>query len=64
MVFDFSGNALTISAGTTKKVYIYGDTTDLGDAGDTIQLWLSDGTSTYVDWQRERRSAAAELENS
>jgi hypothetical protein len=50
MVFDFSTNSLTVPAGLTKKIYIYGDTTELGDAGDTIQLWLDDGDATYVDW--------------
>ena len=50
MVFDFSNNSLTIPAGQTKWVKIIGDTTELGDAGDTIQLYLDDDTATNVDW--------------
>jgi len=51
MVFDFSSTAdLTVPAGQAEKIYIYGDTTELSYDGDIIQLWLDDGTSSYVDW--------------
>jgi len=56
ITFDFgadggdTGQSATIPAGQTKKWYVYGDTRTLGDAGDTIQLWLDDATATNVDW--------------
>ena len=42
VVFDFSTRAFTVPAGQTKKLYLYADTTDWEDDGDTIQAWLSD----------------------
>jgi len=49
----------TIPAGQTKKLYLYSDTTDYEDDGDTIQAWLDDtaadctfgvdGTGTYAE---------------
>ncbi len=40
--FDFTNNSLTIPAGQTKWVKVVADTTELGDAGDLIQLYLDD----------------------
>ncbi len=47
---DFSSRSLTIAAGTTETVYVYGKTTDFEDDGDSIQLKLDDDSSTNVDW--------------
>jgi len=33
---------ITIAGGTTKTLYVYADTSDLEDAGNTIQVWLDD----------------------
>ena len=47
VTFDFS-TTLTIGAGATKKLYVYGDTseyTHTSSATDSLQLYLSDGTA-------------------
>jgi len=46
---DFSTNDWTIAAGTTEVMYIYADTTDFEDTGDTIQVWFDD-TTTDIDF--------------
>lgn len=42
ITFAFDGHAagFTVPAGQTKKLYVTGDTTDLEDGGDIIQVWL------------------------
>jgi hypothetical protein len=50
LAFDFTDSAFTVPAGQTKKLYVYGDTGDLEDDGDAIQLWLDDSTATFIDW--------------
>jgi len=47
---NFSENTeLVIPAGETKKMYVYGDTTDYTTTGDSIQVWL-DASANDVDW--------------
>ena len=48
--FDFASNNLTVSKGETETIEVRGDTSDMGDAGDTIYLYLDDSTGTNVDW--------------
>ena len=43
--FDFSSSALTVSPGTTEKIYVYADTSGLEDDGDSIQMWLDDAAA-------------------
>ncbi|HZX50152.1 MAG TPA: hypothetical protein VFE94_03340, partial [Candidatus Paceibacterota bacterium] len=50
LAFDFTDAVFTVPAGQTKKLYVYGDTGDLEDDGDSIQAWLDDGTATFIDW--------------
>jgi len=58
MTFAFDTNEITIPAGQTKWVKIVGDTTELGDAGDTIQLYLDDGNSgNNVAWSINQGAA-------
>lgn len=40
--FDFSIHSWTIAAGQTGKLYVYVDTSDLEDDGDSLQIWLDD----------------------
>jgi hypothetical protein len=44
VTFTFEDNTFTIPAGQTKKLYVYGDTSDYSTDGDVIQLWLDDST--------------------
>jgi outer membrane murein-binding lipoprotein Lpp len=55
-----STNSFTIPAGQTKKLYVYADTTDFEDNGDSIQVYLDDdadanctfginGSGTYAE---------------
>jgi len=44
-----SGNSFTVPAGETKKLYVYGDTTDLADTGDLIQISLQDNAND-ITW--------------
>ncbi len=48
--FLFGSVAFTVPAGQTKQLYVYANTTDWEDDGDTIQLWLDDGTAGNIDW--------------
>ena len=50
VIFDFADSSLIVPAGLTGKLYIYGDTTDLEDSGDAIQLWLDDSNASNVKW--------------
>ncbi|MCX6745917.1 MAG: hypothetical protein NTX00_02750 [Candidatus Parcubacteria bacterium] len=43
-------NNLAIAAGTTKKLYIYGNTTGATGSGDNIQLYLSDSADANMDF--------------
>jgi hypothetical protein len=43
--FDFASSAFTVPAGTTRSLYIYADTTELEDNGDTVQVHLDDDNS-------------------
>ena len=47
--FDFASKAFTVSAGTTEYLYIYADTRDFADDGDSIQIKLDDSADD-VDW--------------
>jgi len=40
---SFGTNTLTIGAGTTNKIYVYGDTSKFEDEGDYIKVWLDNG---------------------
>jgi hypothetical protein len=46
---DFTSKDFVVPAGETKKLYVYGDTADFEDTGDSIQVWLDDG-GTGLDW--------------
>jgi len=48
--FDFTDKSFVVPAGTTKYLYVYGDTTDFTTEGDIIQLWLDDSTPANIDW--------------
>ena len=43
-------NNLAVAAGTTKKLYIYGNTTGATGSGDNIQLYLSDSADANMDF--------------
>jgi hypothetical protein len=45
VVFTFEDATFTVPAGATKKLYVYGDTTDLDSDGDTIQVFFDDVTT-------------------
>jgi hypothetical protein len=45
VTFTFEDSAFTVPAGQTKKLYVYGDTSDFEDNGDVIQLWLDDAAN-------------------
>ena len=47
--FGNPGN-LAISAGASKKLYIYADTTGATSAGDSIQVYLSDDNAANLDY--------------
>ena len=49
VVFDFASSELTVPAGLTRSLFIYADTTEFEDDGDTVQLYLDD-TATNLDW--------------
>ena len=49
VVFTFEDATFTVPAGETKKLYVYGDTTDLSEDGDTIQVYLDD-TTTHISF--------------
>lgn len=42
VTFTFEDAVFTVPAGETKKLYIYGDTSDYEDDGDVVELWLDD----------------------
>lgn len=48
--FDFYDRQFTVPAGQTKYLYVYANTSELTDTGDSIQLWLDDSTGTNIDW--------------
>jgi len=50
VTFDFTNAALTVSAGTTKSLFIYADTTELEDGGDAIQLILNGWDPNNITW--------------
>ena len=59
--FKFATAGFTISAGTTKSLYVYGDTTDLEDDGDSIQLYLDDGLAAgKLKWSIDADGGAYE----
>ena len=47
--FDFSTAALTVAPGTTERIYVYADTSDLEDDNDSIQIWLDD-VAADLEW--------------
>jgi hypothetical protein len=47
--FDFTDNSLTVGAGTTETLSIFGDTTGFSTAGDTVQVWLDD-VDADISW--------------
>lgn len=55
VTFDnFSNNTeFIIPAGSTKKLYVYGDTTDYTTDGDVIQIWLDDSAND-IDWSIDK----------
>jgi len=51
VTFTFGNpNNLGISAGATKKLYIYADTTGAANSGNSIQLYLSDSNPANLDF--------------
>ncbi|MDD2672574.1 MAG: peptidoglycan-binding domain-containing protein [Syntrophales bacterium] len=54
---DRTGQSFAVPPGETKKLYIYGDTRALGDAGDMIQLYLAD-TAANINWGIEADDGA------
>lgn len=50
ITFDFSNNSLVVAGGQTKQLYIYGDTMEFDDAGDTIQVLLEDYSPSNISW--------------
>ncbi|MCX6745589.1 MAG: hypothetical protein NTX00_01060 [Candidatus Parcubacteria bacterium] len=51
VTFTFGNpNNLAISAGATKKLYVYADTTGATSAGDSIQVYLSDDNAANLDY--------------
>jgi hypothetical protein len=49
VIFDFATKDFVVPAGTTKYLYVYGDTTGFTTEGDLIQLWLDDAGGN-IDW--------------
>jgi hypothetical protein len=49
MIGQSTDSDLTIPAGQTKTVLVYGDITGFTTAGDTIQIWLDDADAD-IDW--------------
>ncbi|MDD5341594.1 MAG: hypothetical protein PHC97_04135 [Patescibacteria group bacterium] len=50
LTFTFSSRDLIIAKGTTKKLYVYGNTSGFINHGDLIQLWLDPSLTTNVTW--------------
>jgi hypothetical protein len=51
VTFTFGNpNNLLISAGESKKIYVYADTTGATSAGDSIQVYLSDDNAANLDF--------------
>ncbi len=50
VTFDFTDATLTIPAGTTKRIAVYGNTQELEDTGDSIQVWLDDSRPDNLAW--------------
>lgn len=48
--FEFTDATFTVPAGETKSLFVYADTTEKEDNGDTIQVYLDDGTATNINW--------------
>lgn len=46
---DFSIRSFTVPSESTRRLYVYGDTTDLEDSGNIIQVWL-EGNSDDIDF--------------
>ncbi|MCF7820155.1 MAG: hypothetical protein K9M44_01640, partial [Candidatus Pacebacteria bacterium] len=49
MIGQSTDSDLTIPAGQTKTVLVYGDITGFTNAGDTVQIWLDDAAAD-IDW--------------
>ncbi len=52
--------SLTIPAGQTKKIYVYADTTDFEDNGDSIQVYLDDNANSNCMFGIDGSGAYAE----
>ncbi len=50
---DTGNNEFIIPAGETKKLYVYGDTSDYTSTGDYIQTWL-DASNADIDWSIDK----------
>jgi len=48
--FTFNMKDFVIAKGTTKKLYIYGDTSGFINHGDLIQLWLDPSSPAHATW--------------
>lgn len=48
--FIFATKDFVVPAGTTKYLYLYMNTTDLEDSGDSIQVWLDDAADANVQF--------------
>lgn len=49
LTVDFSSNDLTVPAGSTKKILVYADTSDLEAGGNILNVWL-DATAGDIDF--------------
>lgn len=49
VTLNFATKDFVIPAGETRKLYVYGSTTEYTAAGKSLQVWLDDG-GTQIDW--------------
>jgi len=49
VTFNFNVADFDVAAGATKKLYVYGDTTDYTTNGDVVQVWLDDSAND-ITW--------------
>lgn len=53
----FDSTEFTVPAGETKYLYVYADTADFEDTGDSIQLWI-DAATDDIDWSINGNNAS------